>query len=95
MRANSDQFIRLDYTVLCYKRLHIWERVVLAFLIGLDKAGKCFYGNMSYFEEAGLTPADCYRIFSKLEQMGFIYKASDGSYRLNDITTVYEELSGG
>ena len=95
MKPSTEQFIRLDYTVLCYKRLHIWERVILAFLIGLDKAGKTFYGNYSYFEEAGLSPADCYRIFNKLENFGFVYKASDGSYRLNDLKTVYEVLNGG
>lgn len=95
MKPSVEQFVRLDYVVLTYKRLHIWERVILAFMIGLDRAGKCFYGNMEYFKEAGLSPADCFRIFSKLQDLGFVYKASDGSYRLNDIKSVYEELMEG
>lgn len=92
MKPSSEQFIRLDYMILCYKRLHIWERVILAFLVGLDKSGKYFFGNMSYFEEAGLSASDCFRIFSKLEDLGFVYRASDGSYRLSDITTLYKIL---
>jgi len=92
MKPSNEQFIRLDYMVLAYKKLHIWERVILAFMIGLDRAGKCFYGNMEYFKEAGLSASDCFRIFSKLENLGFVYKASDGSYRLNDLKTIYTIL---
>ena len=92
MKKSVEQFIRLDYMVLAYKKLHIWERVILAFMIGLDRAGRTFYGNMDYFREAGLTPADCHRIFNKLETLGFIFRASDGSYRLNDLTTIYSIL---
>ena len=92
MKPSNEQFIRLDYLVLAYKKLHIWERVLLAFMIGLDKAGKTFYGNYSYFEEAGLSASDCHRIFNKLETLGFVYRASDGSYRLNDLKTIYQIL---
>lgn len=92
MKPSCEQFIRLDYLVLSYKKLHIWERVILAFMIGLDKAGRTFFGNFSYFEEAGLSPADCGRIFNKLETLGFVYRASDGSYRLNDLKTIYQIL---
>ena len=95
MKKSIEQFIRLDYLVLGYTKLHIWERVILAFMIGLDRAGRTFFGNMEYFKEAGLSASDCFRIFSKLEHLGFVYKASDGSYRLNDIKTIYEELEEG
>jgi len=92
VKPSTEQFIRLDYVVLAYKKLHIWERVILAFMIGLDKAGRTFYGNFEYFKEAGLSAADCGRIFQKLVDLGFVFRASDGSYRLNDLTTIYQIL---
>ena len=95
MQANKSQFIRLDYAILCYKKLHVWERVVLAFLIGLGANGRVFYGDLGYFEEAGLSKADLFRILTKLQELGFIYKDSENAWHCNDINTIYDELLGG
>jgi len=85
-------FLRIDDELLQAQFLTMEAKIVIAHLLSLRRAGCKFYGFYNWFERWNIPASKAEQIFKQLDQLGLIWKNSDGHYEVSDHNIVYEYI---
>lgn len=78
------KFLLVDYELLSNPDLNTSEKLILAFMYGLHKQGKSYWGGLNWLADTfGTTKANIDLGLQTLLQKNLIYRDSEGHLRMN------------